>query len=239
MMESASQFGNPAHDHGVGPSHLAIFAKYWTPGTVKTRLAARVGDEIAASLHQLFFTTLAARLRNVGDQRTMVVAPAAAANQFAQLANHQWNVVTQSGGDLGDRLDYFCKQQFARGHQRLVIIGADCPQIPAEHIAQSFLALQDHDVVLGKTEDGGYYLIGLRRALPIFDPIDWGSSQVFQQTIALVQTAGASLYELRSERDIDNYEDLDWLLEHLESFPAGHFSTELRQKILEQLELPL
>lgn len=121
-----------------------------------------------------------------------------------QLAYHP-----QSGGGLGHRLNDAFVQGFQAGLERIVIIGSDCPEIDATHLEQAFCQLHSHDVVLGPAQDGGYYLVGLRRACAeLFQGITWGTEQVFKQTVAIATQLGLSLATLETLRDVDRPEDI-------------------------------
>jgi uncharacterized protein len=98
---------------------------------------------------------------------------------------------------------------FGTGSKRVVTIGIDCPELDAATLAQAFLALQEHDLVLGPATDGGYYLIGLRSLIPeLFSGIDWGTDQVFRQTIAVAEAKGLAIATLTPLTDVDRPEDL-------------------------------
>src|SRR5207245_1186739 len=94
---------------------LGIFAKYWEPGAVKTRLAATVGAEAAARLQREFVRTIAARTGALADRRAFVVTPPERLAEFATLAGPQWSVKRQSSGDLGARMRNYFQTSFADG----------------------------------------------------------------------------------------------------------------------------
>ncbi|MBI4623361.1 MAG: TIGR04283 family arsenosugar biosynthesis glycosyltransferase, partial [Verrucomicrobia bacterium] len=93
--------------------------------------------------------------------------------------------------------------------EAVVVIGGDCPQLTAEHLAAAFTALARTDAVLGPAADGGYYLIGLRRPLPaLFHGIRWGGSEVLAQTLAAAGALPVDVTQLATLRDLDVPEDL-------------------------------
>lgn len=115
----------------------------------------------------------------------------------------------QASGDLGDRLQQVFEQGFDHRLERIVVIGADCPDLSVHHVEQAFHLLDSHDVVLGPAHDGGYYLIGLRRAYPdLFHHISWSTQRVFAQTVAIATRLHLSLALLEPLGDIDRPEDL-------------------------------
>jgi rSAM/selenodomain-associated transferase 1 len=194
---------------------LAMFAKLWTPGDVKTRLAAALGPERAAAIQQLFVETLAARFVQTADDRYIVFTPPAAETAFRAVAKDQWRLTPQADGDLGSRMRTFFEAALTQ-FDRVVLIGSDSPDLPAEFVSNAFVALQSHEVVLGPAQDGGYYLVGAARiAPPIFDEIPWSTARVWPQTIARLRARNCRWHELPAWYDVDEIHDLRALVERL------------------------
>ncbi|HVC92329.1 MAG TPA: TIGR04282 family arsenosugar biosynthesis glycosyltransferase [Pirellulales bacterium] len=188
---------------------LGVFAKYWRPGTVKTRLAASIGPEAAACLHRACVRTVITRTCTMAARRALVVAPPESLAEFARFAGAAWNVESQSSGDLGERMRRFFEASFARGASEVVLIGSDSPTLPLEYIERAFELLGRHPVVVGPACDGGYYLIGaMGKPPPVFDGVAWGSDAVWRQTVERLTAAGCSHAELPRWYDIDTIDDL-------------------------------
>jgi rSAM/selenodomain-associated transferase 1 len=188
---------------------LGIFAKYWQPGEVKTRLARDVGAEAAARLHRAFVETLLARFRDAGECRWLACTPDDSLPAFGELAEAAWVCVPQGGGDLGQRMARFFDRAFAAGAQRVVLIGSDSPDLPVPIVGEAFERLDEVPVVLGPAEDGGYYLVGARGATPpLFDQVAWSSPAVWPQTLFRLREHGLAWQELSPWRDIDTLADL-------------------------------
>jgi rSAM/selenodomain-associated transferase 1 len=194
---------------------LAMFAKFWQPGAVKTRLAASLGPVRAAAIHRLFVETLMRRFDAVAGERAIVFAPPDAEAALQEVAGDRWRLLPQAAGDLGQRMKVFFAESLAR-FDRIVLIGSDSPDLPIEYVSQAFEALGTHDVVLGPAQDGGYYLVGAARQVPrIFDGIDWGTARVWEQTLANLRSAARHWHELPSWYDIDDDGSLRALLLNL------------------------
>ncbi|MCA1990227.1 MAG: TIGR04282 family arsenosugar biosynthesis glycosyltransferase, partial [Desulfarculus sp.] len=119
----------------------------------------------------------------------------------------------QDSGDLGRRMDLALTRALAEGEERAVLIGSDCPGLTAEILEQAFAVLADHDLVLGPAQDGGYYLVGLRRPAPeIFRGIAWGSDRVLRQTLNRAGELGLRVALLPELADLDRPEDLPRLV---------------------------
>jgi len=196
---------------------LGMFAKYWQPGRVKTRLAAGIGPEAAAELYREFVQVLVRRLSGIGQRRVLCIWPPDSQPAFDELTQDRWTVEPQSAGDLGHRMAAFFRSQFTHGAERVVLIGSDSPTLPATLIHEALAALQTHRVVLGPTDDGGYYLVGASGSPPpIFREIDWGTANVWRQTLSQLAAAGIRRHELPRWYDVDRVEDLTRLYHELQ-----------------------
>ncbi|MFV1965415.1 MAG: TIGR04282 family arsenosugar biosynthesis glycosyltransferase [Pirellulaceae bacterium] len=217
--------------------HLGIFAKYWEPGTVKTRLAAAIGRNRASNLYRSFLECLIERFARSGERRELCYWPKTRHEEFAELAPGDWMLRPQSDGDLGMRMHLFFTEAFREGNQRVVLIGSDSPTLPVELVHEAFERLNHHDVVLGPSEDGGYYLVGSSlRPPPIFGRIDWSTPSVWEQTVGQLQAKGCSYAQLPRWYDVDELKDLERLrleLEHLASTDRGW--SDLRDAVDEAL----
>ena len=210
-------------------TQLGMFAKHWQPGTVKTRLATSIGNEAAAALHRHFVQTLLDRFQNIADRHILCFAPADSADSFRQLNLGCWTLEPQASGDLGSRMQLYFSAALpafplplplgeGRGEglatnntprHRTVLIGSDSPDLPLEYLAEAFDKLRDYPVVLGPTDDGGYYLVGLSQTVPpIFDNIPWSTPEVWPQTIARLTTAKIPYHTLPQWYDVDDIADL-------------------------------
>lgn len=200
---------------------LGIFAKFWTPGEVKTRLAATIGHERAAELHRACLTTLLARLRELADRRVLAFSPAEQRAGFQAIAG-AWSLEVQSTGDLGERMRHHLAAAFRTGAESAVLIGSDSPTLPLAFIEEAYERLREVPVVLGPSDDGGYYLIGLSRPdPPLFDRISWSTGEVWQQTVERLTAANWSYHQLPPWYDVDTADDLARLRAELMGPLAG------------------
>ena len=197
---------------------LGIFCKQPIPGKVKTRLAKDIGDEAAARLYEAFLTDIVERMRETADRRILCYTPnnADAAAYFTELSRGDFDLVTQSDGDLGDRLEAFFSEQFKEGHRKVIVIGSDSPTIRAGRIRVCFSKLGRGvgmvDAILGKSCDGGYYLIGLQRiADDIFDGIEWSTASVYDAQLVRLKEAEYLVGSLTSIPEVDTIDDLSRL----------------------------
>lgn len=126
-----------------------------------------------------------------------------------------FNKYVQSNGDLGDRMEKAFETALDISDKAL-IIGSDCPYITPEIIDRAFEELDNHDVVLGPTFDGGYYMIGMKVLhLSLFRDMPWSTELVYPTTIERIQTLGLSYWAGSQLSDIDYAEDWDMYLSSL------------------------
>jgi len=187
---------------------LGLFAKHWTPGEVKTRIAARTGPDLAARVALRLLESVAEEFQSVADQRWLLYTPAEKKSLFERLprAEH-WTLSPQASGDLGVRLREFFRAGFAAGAERVVAIGADCPAMSAALCREAFQHLALKDSVIGPATDGGYYLIGLSRPeFRVFENIAWSTPATREQTLQRIAAAGLSCQQLQPLTDLDEVE---------------------------------
>ncbi|TWU26560.1 2-phospho-L-lactate guanylyltransferase [Novipirellula galeiformis] len=212
---------------------LAIMAKYWTPGRVKTRLGHSIGMSAAAELHRAFTLHLCERLAAAGDRRVLSIAPDSAVNLLEQEPTcDPWDILPQGDGDLGARMRRLIQTHLdcretdpAAAPRRVIVIGADCPMISVEEIAIAVQKLETYDLVLGPANDGGYYLIGMNGPWTepmgcLFESMPWSTAEVLAITKQRAARAKLSLAVLPPKEDIDTIECLDRLRADLENSPT-------------------
>ena len=205
---------NPNNSATVS-THLVIFARNPKPGTVKTRLHSRYTPDQAAAIYRAFIrdTVNAATKVNV-DRRCVACDPPGSEAELAVLTGPGWVLFPQVSADLGERMYRAARHCFDLGAGRVVILGTDVPSLPPHHVDRAFELLQEHEIVLGPSMDGGYYLVGLARPLhEIFRDIAWSTEHVFRQTLERVRALRLTAGILPSWYDVDTPEQLDHLVD--------------------------
>lgn len=198
---------------------LIVFVKEPRPGHVKTRLARALGPEAAAAAYrQLALAEIGSTRPESGEyERLFFVAPAGAeANVETWLREAQVleprvraeHFLPQQGADLGLRMAQAFAQAFARGAARVAIVGSDVPECTRTHVRAALGALDNADLVLGPTHDGGYYLLALACPRPeLFDDVAWSTPAVLPTTLARAETLGLTVHLLEELRDVDTLDD--------------------------------
>jgi rSAM/selenodomain-associated transferase 1 len=192
---------------------VALFAKAPVPGEVNTRLTPAISAEEAAALQQTLILDRLEMLCAAGNGDIDVqlwCSPGTQHPFFLDCATRfPISLHPQQGNDLGDRMERALAQMLAQ-YRRALIIGADAPSLGPRDIRSAHQALSDHDYVLTPAEDGGYVLIGSRRAVPgVLQRIDWGTHRVLLQTCTALEKHGLTCALTDTRWDIDRPEDLE------------------------------
>jgi len=189
---------------------LIVFAREPKLGKVKTRLARAMGKYKVLALYKAFICDVLAMVARLdGVTRFIYYTGGEWPLDFLGCFKGDFFYRRQYGDELGKRLLQAVKNCQDSGFDATIIIGSDCLDISPKDIEKSFQALKKHDLVIGPSKDGGYYLIGMKRGLAeIFKGIKWSSQHVFQKTMILARKSGLSVCILEKRADIDNIANL-------------------------------
>lgn len=214
-------------------------AKAPRPGAVKTRLCPPLLAAEAAALYRCFLLDKIAAVQALSGVRPVVAyTPDEARAEFAALAP-DFTLVPQRGPDLGARLHATLAGLLAAGYPGAIAVDSDTPTLPREFLQQAVdcLTRPGPDVVLGPTEDGGYYLIGVRAAhRALFEGVPWSTSAVLEVTLRQAAAAGLRTICTPAWFDVDTPDDLQRLQKELDGDPCaaaggltGRFLASLRR----------
>lgn len=186
---------------------LLIFVKNPEKGKVKTRLAKTVGNEKA---YQTYLKLLDFTINVAEDvQSHKQIWYSAFIDETDGFGEPKFEKKLQKGENLGERMLNAFRNGFEENFKKIVIIGSDCPGISTEIIEDAFTQLNNQDIVIGPSEDGGYYLLGLTRMLSeVFKDITWSTGKVFSETVNVLKQKNLNYGELPTLNDIDTEEDL-------------------------------
>lgn len=201
---------------------VGVFAKAPTPGRVKTRLAADVGDTRATDIYRRMGRTTVEGLRH-GPWRLVVwVTPpdAEAFDAVGRWLGDDVELRPQSDGDLGRRMARALEELLEEADEA-VLVGTDIPGIDGDLVDDALSSLADHDLVVGPATDGGYYLIGMSQARPeLFHDMAWSTDGVLSETLRRADAQNLRVALLEPRTDVDTVEDLPPDIE--ERSAAGH-----------------
>ena len=218
-----------------------LFAKEPVPGAVKTRLQSIMSARDAARLYEAMLLDCATALQATkAATKVIAFAPVDAEDALRTLLTPigVFEYVPQPNGDLGQRMEGLMQWAFARGAERVVIVGSDSPSLPAAYIDEGLALLREKEVVLGPSTDGGYYLVGRRKGESrIFRDVAWSTGMVLRQT--LERLGKQSLGVLPPWYDVDTPTEAGFLKVHLEALArAGSTQGQHSLAVLRDLELP-
>jgi hypothetical protein len=209
----------------VSVAAIGIICKAPQPGRSKTRLATAIGEVAASELSACFLRDVAGAIEAMpealGRRGYGVYAPAGAEHIMRQLLPAEFGLLLQVGVDLGHVLLGATRALLNAGHDSVLLVNGDSPTLPTRLLVQAMEALRGAGdrMVLGPASDGGYYLIGLKRAHQhLFTQIAWGTDTVARSTCDRAEEIGLATTLLPEWYDVDDMQTLRWLQDEL----AGH-----------------
>ena len=204
---------------------LAVMTKAPQAGRVKTRLVPPLTPEEAAELNKCFLRDTAAAIssvcssRPVGDaSKIAVYTPIGAEAVYTDILPADFSLLPQRGEKFGERLYFAVEDLIKCGFESVCLIDSDSPTVPGKNLQQAveLLSMGEDRVVLGPTEDGGYYLIGVKKPHHhLFDRIDWSTERVLNQTMQRATEIGLEVKLLPTGYDVDDGASLRRLCEEL------------------------
>ncbi len=188
---------------------------------MKTRLVSSLSTTAVTAFYCCLLDDTLALARSLGDVEVAIMCPDSDVNELAGLAGQGARLVAQKGEGLAAGLTSVFAH-FAEGHQRRVIaFNSDSPHLPGSVLEDAFEALAAHDVVVGPTHDGGYYLVGAKASHPaLFAADGMGTSSALERLLSRAQALGLSVGLADPFYDIDVADDLARLAEELRLAPA-------------------
>jgi len=194
---------------------LAVMTKAPQAGRVKTRLVPPLTPEQAAELNKCFLRDTAAAISSAcsrsetatGACGIAVYTPVGAESAYNDILPADFSLLPQRGEKFGERLYFAVEDLFDCGFESVCLIDSDSPTVPAENFQQAveLLRMSEDRVVLGPSDDGGYYLIGVKKPhRHLFDQIDWSTERVLIQTMQRATEIGLELKLLPTGYDVDD-----------------------------------
>jgi rSAM/selenodomain-associated transferase 1 len=221
----------------AGKCALAVMAKAPRPGKVKTRLSPPLTPEQASTLNACFLRDTVASLRasTLAATAELVVSytPAGEEAAFCGILEEGTFLLQQRGDGFGERLLATAEDLFVCGFSAVCLIDSDSPTVPAPEFATAATALlrAGDRAVLGPSDDGGYYLLGLQKPVArLFEEITWSTASVTAETIERAAEVGLTIELLQQWYDVDDADSLGHLYAELISshthvrrgYPAPH-----------------
>ena len=194
------------------PPAVAVMARVPGAGPVKSRLHGALSPEQATALYRCFLLDRLDALAGVaGVVPVVAFTPPEARARMAVLAPAGFRLLPQDGDDLTTRLTRLLAGLLGEGHAAALAMDSDSPTLPMDYVAEAarVLAAAEADVVVGPSDDGGYYLVGVRASHPeLFEGMPWSTSAVLAETLARARGLGLAVRLLPAWFDVDTAADL-------------------------------
>ena len=202
---------------------IAVMAKASASGRTKTRLVPPLTSQEAASINTAFLQDIAANLLRARD-RGADIAPYMAYGPIGSSDFFETHLPPSIGRfecwfeNFGDCLSHAISEQLRKGHRSACVLNADSPTLPSEILIEAArtLAEEADHIVLGPSDDGGYYLLGMRTLHQrLFEDIAWSTEHVFDQTLERAREAGLKVHLLPTWYDVDDWSSLTCLIDEI------------------------
>ena len=200
---------------------FAIMAKRPEVGRTKTRLSPPLTERDAAVLYGAMLRDTITLVAGIdGTRLAIAVTPPDAVDKFRRISPPGTLMIPVAGRDIGDCLSQVLESLLARGHPAAFAVNSDGPTLPVAYLQGAIALIQDADVVLGPSEDGGYYLIGLKETQPaLFRGVEWSTERVTVQTLERAESLGLLVAQLPPWYDVDAAADFDRLQAEIARLP--------------------
>lgn len=201
---------------------LLVVAKQPSPGQTKTRLCPPLNGEQAAGLYECFLRDTLGIMRLVPKVSRVIGYLSENGDGYFQTLAPDMERMRQDGASLGERLDHLLNTALANGAEKAVVMDSDSPTLPPDYLMMAFEQLDRADVVLGPTEDGGYYLIGMKKPNPhLLRDVQMSTPHVLRDTLELAKKSRVSVALLPPWYDVDTIVDLERLRAELLQLNEG------------------
>jgi uncharacterized protein len=213
---------------------ILVFIKAPYLGQVKTRLGKFIGDTEAVQLYQYFVEDILTTVDALDVDSLIFFTPMNGLSVLQSWLGSHRTYIPQRGENLGDRMAHAFRTSFDLGYQQVSIVGSDSPDLPSDYLLEALAALRQDRVVIGPSEDGGYYTLGFtpKTFCPeVFQDMPWSTSQVYPLTLETLKQNTRTVQILPTWFDIDTLEDL-WAFHnrHLSEQPSSHSLSYLRDR---------
>jgi uncharacterized protein len=200
---------------------LVIMAKAPKPGAVKTRLTPRLSLQAVTAFYRCLLDDTLALARSLVGVEIAIMCPDSDVNELASLTGQGVRVVAQKGEGLAAGLTSVFAHFVEGSQRRIIAFNSDSPHLPRSVIEEAFEILRAHDLVVGPTDDGGYYLVGAKASHPtLFSGGGMGTSSALERLLSRARVLELSVGFEDPFYDIDVADDLIRLAAELQRAPA-------------------
>ncbi|MDZ7673098.1 MAG: TIGR04282 family arsenosugar biosynthesis glycosyltransferase [Halanaerobiales bacterium] len=199
---------------------IILFSRVPIPGKTKTRLQSHLSSKQSAELHKTFLKDMNNMLVYVQKKLKdinlyLFYTPSGEKKVFEGIISNKFNYYPQKGLNIGDRM-YNSLKTVSKFNDKQILIGSDLPTLQPKILEDTINELDGSDIVIGPSDDGGYYLVGCKNPNEkIFKDIDWGTKDVLEETINVIVENRLTYKKVSKCLDIDYYYELEQLYKKL------------------------
>lgn len=187
---------------------VICFTRVPKPGSTKTRLLPVLKPEQCVALHWAFLKDLAEVYKRVDAHLFVAYTPDADWESLKKVFPPA-GYIPQKGSNLGEKMYRVIRKVLDLGYESVVLTGADLPMMTVDHLESGFAVLEERDIAIGPTSDGGYYLVGMKKPCKdVFQVSGYGGASVFENTVAAAKAAGLTVGQAMPCDDVDTPADL-------------------------------
>lgn len=189
----------------------ALFLKFPTPGTVKTRLGKTIGMDKAAEIYIKLVERTVSACNSADFDTIFCIEPYCELEKFKNWLGHDKIFIEQHGNDLGERMLNCFTDVFAMEYDKCAVTGTDIVGLDKKLLNTAFSALDAADCAIGPALDGGYYMIAFRNgslAPFIFKNMEWSTDRVYNETVGRLDNSGTEYFIAQALPDVDTEDDL-------------------------------
>lgn len=193
---------------------IILFVKYPEDGKVKTRLAETIGNKKAVRIYSLLAKNVVENIQRLkSTYKYIFYSEESEKEKIKNWIKGSFFYASQKGNGLGERMSNAFRVVFGHGAKKALIVGTDIPDLSTEIIEEAIRKLDQYDVVIGPSPDGGYYLLGMKKFYKgLFENIQYSTDSVFNDTIGKIKNENLTFDVIESSEDIDTEHELkNWL----------------------------
>lgn len=188
---------------------IIIFTRVPIPGQTKTRLQSFLTKEQCAEIHKNFLKDIKHTCEDLNRDIFVFYTPEDKDNVLKNIFGDKLKYKIQEGNDLGEKMYNAIEAVLEKKYDSCILIGTDIPFLKEDDLKKAFEILREKDIVLGPTEDKGYYLVGMKKPIKtVFENVEYGHGNVLDNTIASLKTSNLTYGLTNKNIDIDEKEDL-------------------------------
>ncbi|MEC9489745.1 MAG: TIGR04282 family arsenosugar biosynthesis glycosyltransferase, partial [Halanaerobiales bacterium] len=193
---------------------VVLMSRAPRPGETKIRLESHLKKEECAELQQAFLKDINTNFLNLKRAYSRLdlylsYTPTAASFQFAEVIDNQFVRIPQRGKNLGEKMYYAISDAYQQSNLPVIITGSELPLLDIDIFTEALAGLKERDLVIGPSQAGGYYLIGMKKPEKfLFDFENWGNSSVLEKTIREASRHNLKSHFLPEESEVDTFKKL-------------------------------